>query len=226
MRDAILTYFNHQIDPAIAENQALVVNKMIAGKNVFFQPLFYNAKDGDVYPDQVINYALNQLFYVHDYDNVLILDIDCIPLGPQVIDYVFYRAAEGYLIGNAQRSHYIENDEHIFIGSSCLCLSRNTFERLGKPDFGPTKRGDIAEELTYRAEECGSPIEFFIPHDYEASPYGVENWALKGDLKPYGIGTTFMRTDGVHMFYHLFESRTNLNVERFVAKVAEVLNRE
>jgi len=223
MHNAILTYFNYQIDPRIPEYQHQVVNKFIAGLGIDFHPLYYNAKDGDLYPDQVIDYALNVLFYEKAYDNVLILDVDCIPLNPQALTYVFDKASNGYLIGNAQRSHYIDNDEHIFIGSSCLCLNKTVFEQLGKPGFVPTKRGDIAEELVFIAEAKNMPIEFLIPHDYESSPHGATEWALTGNLKPYGIGTTFMKMNGDLMFYHLFESRHNLNVDRFISKVQLVL---
>jgi hypothetical protein len=223
MKNTIFTYCNHQINPAIAENQQKVVSKFIEGTGIDFNPLKYNADCNDLFPDQVIDYALNVLFYEQGYDNVLILDIDCIPLSVHALDYVFGKASSGTLIGNAQRSHYIENDEHIFIGSSCICLNKSLFERLGKPSFHPTTRGDIAEELVYIAENQSEPIEFLIPHSYEASPYGAKDWALTGDLRPYGIGTTFMTKDGTPMFYHLFESRTNLNVERFIAKVTQVL---
>lgn len=227
MRNVIFTYCNYQIDPRIAENQSKVINKMIPNLNVDFPgPLFYNAKDGDMFPDQVIEYALDILFYQQLYDNVLILDIDCIPLNPKALTYIFDKASNGYLIGNAQRSHYIENDAHMFIGSSCICINKTVFEQLGKPKFTPTKRGDIAEELVYIAEARNMPVEFLVPHDYETSPHGAPEWALVGDLKPYGIGTTFMTMAGDLMFYHLFESRHNLNVERFLAKVQQVLNRE
>jgi hypothetical protein len=220
-KNAIFTYCNFQINPEIAENQKKVVEKLCE-HIADFHPLFYNAPNDKVYPDQVIDYGLNELFYNQRYDNVLVLDIDCIPLNQAALTRVFYQSSRGVLIGNAQRSHYIENDEHIFIGSSCMCINKQVYEQLGKPSMSPTSRGDIGEEFVYRADELGVPVEFFYPHSYETSPYGATSWALKGDLPHYGIGTTF--GDGRPRFYHLFESRTNLNVHRFVAKCQEVLN--
>lgn len=223
MKFAIFTYYNFQINPEISKHQHAVIQKLLAGTtHIDFMPLHYNGKDGDVYPDQAINYGINELFN-NGYDNVLILDVDCIPLSIEAIAYTFGRATQGYLVGNAQRSHYIENDEHLFIGSSCLCLSKTTFEKLGKPDFCPTSRGDIAEELTYLAEEKNIPIEMYLPESYEASPAGAASWALKGDLPHYGIGTTFKNDTSYAKFYHLFESRHNLNVDRFIAKCMEIL---
>lgn len=219
-KNAIFTYSNFQINPEIAENQKKVVEKFCE-HIADFHPLFYNAPNDQVYPDQVIDYGLNELFYNQMYDNVLVLDIDCIPLNQAALTRVFYQASRGILIGNVQRSHYIENDEHLFIGSSCMCINKLVYEKLGKPPMTPTARGDIGEEFVYRAEERGIPVEFLLPHSYEASPYGATSWALKGDMPHYGIGTTF--GDERPRFYHLFESRTNLNVPKFVAKCNEVL---
>lgn len=225
MKFAIFTYYNFQINPEIPKHQHTVVQTLLQGTtHIDFMPLQYNGKDGDVYPDQAINYGLNELFK-NGYDNVLILDVDCIPLNIETIAYTFARATQGYLVGNAQRSHYIENDEHIFIGSSCLCLSKTTFEKLGSPSFSPTKRGDIAEELTYLAEEKGIPLEIYLPESYEASPAGATSWALKGDLPHYGIGTTFKNDNGYAKFYHLFESRHNLHVDKFINKCKTVLEK-
>jgi hypothetical protein len=224
LKNAIFSYHNHQINPEIPKYQKLVIDKLVKEIGVDFHPLFYNAKDGDIYPDQVINYGLNELIYNQKYDNVLVLDVDCIPLNQQALTHIFYRASKNVLIGNAQRSHYIENNEHIFIGSSCMCVNRTVYETLGKPSMSPTARGDIGEEFVYLAEERNIPIEIFYPQSYEASPYGAESWALKGDLPHYGIGTTFESSDGRPRFYHLFESRTNLHVDKFISKCESVLN--
>jgi hypothetical protein len=220
-KNAIFTYSNFQINPEIAKHQKLVVEKFCE-HIADFHPLFYNAPNDQVYPDQVIDYALNELFYNQMYDNILILDIDCIPLDQLALTRVFFQANRGTLIGNVQRSHYIQNNEHLFIGSSCMCLNKSVYESLGKPAMTPTVRGDIGEEFAYLAEERNIPIEFFLPHSYEASPYGATSWALKDNLPHYGIGTTF--GDERPRFYHLFESRTNLHIDKFISKCNSVLN--
>lgn len=224
MKNAIFTYCNFQIDPRIAENQRKVVEHFTKGHPFDFMPLFYNEPDGVVFPDYVINYALKKLFYELSYDNILVLDIDCVPLSTDALYYIFEKASQGSLIGNAQRSLHIENNEHVFIGSSCFCINKNVFEQLGKPDMGPTVRGDIAEEFVYIAEEKNMPVEFLTPKFYESSPQGIESWPLRAGMNNYGIGTTFMNSDGKEMFYHLFESRLNLNVERFIKKCNLITN--
>jgi len=167
MRNCIFSYYNLQIHPNIIACQSQVIRKLLQNLKVEYIPLQYNAKDGELYPDDCINYALNELFYNRGYDSVLILDIDCIPLSTSAIKYTF--------------------------------------------------------ESTYLAEEKNIPIEMYLPDNFEAKPYGVDSWALKDDMKHYGIGTTFNNVMDNPMFYHLFESRTNLNVERFVKKSISIL---
>lgn len=223
MSNAIFTYCNFQIDPRIKLYQHGVINKFAQGIGVSFHPLEYKGKDGEMFPNQAIDFGLNSLFYEKNYDTVMILDIDCVPLSTRAIQYTFAKASQGVMIGNIQRSNHLSNNEHLFIGSSCLTLSKSTFEKLGKPTAAPNSRGDICEEWMYLAEEKNIPTEVFIPKTYETSPCLVENWPLKEGFNPYGIGTTFMSTDGEDRFYHLFESRTNLNVDRFVKKCLSLL---
>lgn len=224
MRNAIFSYCNFQINPEIAYYKKLVMDKLLPDTGYEYRFLEYKAKDGDLFPDDAINYGVATLFN-EGFDNILILDIDCIPLTIEALDYAFTQASKGILIGNVQRSHYLSNGEHLFIGSSCLCLNRDVFDRLGRPNFVPTTRGDIAEELVYIAEDIGLPIEFFEPEGYETSPYGCKEWELDETMNPYGIGTTFRRrSDKVPMFYHLFESRTNLHVDKFINKCRYVLD--
>lgn len=224
MRNTIFTYCNFQIHPDIAQSQSSVIKHLTKNLNIDFNPLTYNAKDGDMVPDQVIEYGIKEL-YNQGYDNILILDIDCIPLNIDALLYTFHKASQGVLIGNAQRSNHLDNNKHVFIGSSCLCLNRSVYERLGRPSFSPTNRSDIAEELVYIADDIGLPKEIYEPLSYEASPYGCDNWPLDDNMAPYGIGTTFKRYDGHPMFYHLFESRHNLHVDKFINKCKVTLEK-
>lgn len=223
VKKAIFTYCNFQINPDIKQYQRMVIDKFIQNTDIEFKFLNYNAPDGELFPDDAIHYGLGTL-YNEGYTNILILDIDCIPLSQEALLYTFEQSVNKVLIGNIQRSNYIQNDKHVFIGSSCLCIDKELHEQLDNVLFHPTKRGDIAEELTYKAEEYDKSIEFYVPDSFEALPAGGEAWPLREPYKDYGIGTTFVRqSDNKPMFYHLFESRTNLNVERFITKCRNVL---
>jgi hypothetical protein len=221
---AIFTYCNPDIDRKISHLQSKVIERFNKIPNCKYEFLLYNAKDGEIFPNQVINYGLNELFYKHNYETVLILDIDCVPLNEYAIDYVFSEAEKGKIVGNIQRSNHIENNQHVYVAPSCMCISKQMFEKLNHPSFDITNRSDIGEELCYIAEDNGIELEMFMPNSYEKLPYGDEKpWDLKDGMPKYGIGTTFINKHGKEMFYHLFQSRLNHFSDLFFLKCAKLL---
>jgi len=226
---AIFTYNNHQIDEKISYLQKQMVAKFNKNPKCKYEYLFYKKPDGEMVPDQVIDYGLQKLFYNDNYDTILILDIDCVPLSVEALEYIFDQAEAGVFIGNAQRSNHIENNKHIYPAPSCVCITKDMFEKLGKPSFKVTNRGDIGEELCYIAEQQSITIEMFMPSKYEALPYWGNNeedrkpWPLADGHPEYGIGTTFVNKNGDEMFYHLFQCRLNVFNNLFFLKCASVM---
>lgn len=224
---AIFTYSNHQIEDKIPYLQKQIINKFNTNKLCKYEYLHYKKPDGEMTPDQVIEYGLEKLFYEDNYHTILMLDIDCIPLSTEALEYTFDRAEEGVLIGNVQRSNHIENNKHIYPAPSCIALTKETYEKLGKPSWKPTNRGDIGEELCYIAEEKGIQIEMFMPSKYEEVPYFTNTerkpWPLQDGQPEFGIGTTFVDKDGNEMFYHLFQSRLNVFNHLFFLKCASIM---
>lgn len=220
----IFSYSNHQIEDKIITLQNKVIDKYNKIFNCKYEYLRYKEPDGKMFPDQVIDYAFQKLFYEENYETILMLDIDCVPLSTEALEYTFQQAEEGKLIGNVQRSNHIENNKHTYVAPSALCITRETFEKLGRPSFKTSNRGDIAEELTYLAEQKGIEIEKFMPKSYESLPFaGGKPWSL-GDGEPeYGIGTTFINKNNKEMFYHLFESRVHKFNDLFFLKCAQLL---
>jgi len=216
----IFTYSNYQLDPRTVELHKQVCEKLGTGI-CDYQYLFYNAPDGAVVPDQVIDYGLNQLF--QKYKTVLILDIDCVPLRPEALEYTFEQAEKGILTGNVQRSNHIENNKHVYVAPSCMGLTKAMFPQ-GIPSFRPTVRGDIGEELTYIFEQQGQPFEMYLPRVYQALPYQMDvPWDLNDEMPKYGIGTTFVNCNGMEMYYHLFQSRLKVFDHLFFTKCEELL---
>lgn len=221
---AIFTYCNPDVDRKISQLQGKIIETYNKIPNCKYEFLMYNAKDGEVVPDQVIDYGLQELFYKNNYQSVLILDIDCIPLNEEALEYIFTEAEKGKIVGNVQRSNHLQNDQHVYVAPSCICLTRDMFEKLGSPSFKITNRGDIGEELTYLAEQNNVEVEMFMPGHYEKLPYGDEKpWDLKDDMPKYGIGTTFVNKEGKEMFYHLFQSRLNYFSDLFFLKCAKLM---
>lgn len=220
----IFSYCNHQIDEKIPYLQAKVIEKFNDIPNCRYEFLKYQAKDGEVFPNQVIEYAFNTLFYEKNYDTILMLDIDCVPLSKEAILNAFEKAENGILYGNVQRSNHIQNNQHCYVAPSAMCITKEMYEKLGKPTFSPTSRGDIGEELTYVAEEKNIPIEMLMPHSYEKLPYDSNSpWDLAEGMPKYGIGTTFADKDKNPQFYHLFQSRVGVFNDLFFLKCADII---
>ena len=224
MKRAIFTYFNPQVDPELVQYQYKVIEKFNILENCTFEPLQYNANEYEISPDKVMDYAINHLFYEKNYDTILILDIDCIPLSTHALEYVFDKAEDGLLIGNVQRSCHIENGEHLYVAPSCMCISKKTFDKYDGLKFAITSRGDIAEEYTYLSEDNDVKVEMFMPSSFVRNPRHGTIWDLGKDKLEYGIGTTFSSDDGEEMFFHLFESRLSIWNSIFYDKCEYVLN--
>jgi hypothetical protein len=155
------------------------------------------------------------------------LDIDCIPLNTNALKYMFTIAEKDIMIGNIQRSNHIENNKHTYIAPSAICISKNYYEKLGKPSFSPNTKGDVGESLTYKAEELNMPFEMLMPSKYDTLPFQrSEPWPLSDDMLSYGIGTTFVNNKNDEMFYHLFQSSMNLHTNLFINKCIQVLTEQ
>jgi hypothetical protein len=176
--------------------------------------------------DAVNNFlAMNAKREDMNFDVIVILDIDCIPVNPKTIDYLIEKAVEGKYVGNIQRSNHIQNDEHVFVAPSLQAFTLDTYDKMGRPTFRETKRGDMSEELTYAAEEKGIPNEMYMPLRYErASPEAPDGWALATGMPRYGLGTTYGNEELGDMSYHHFQIRHPGNQKRFVEKCDEVLS--
>ena len=217
---AIFTYSNFQLNPLTIDYHKKVCEKF--GKGICdYHYLHYNAPDGQVFPDQVIDHGLRELF--KKYKTILILDIDCVPLSSEALEYAFSQAEKGILTGNVQRSNHIENNKHVYVAPSCMALTQDMFPD-GIPSFHPTPRGDIGEELTYQLEDLGKPFEMYLPLHFESLPYKMTiPWDLNDDMPKYGIGTTFVNDDNMEMFYHLFQSRLLVFDQLFFDKCESLL---
>lgn len=222
MNYCIFTAYNYQINSKVINSHNEVISNMIRGTGIQFVPLRYNLPRKYISQYQAVDYGLKNLF--SRYENILILDVDCIPLSKESLFYTMNSISNNVLIGCARRSMNIQNGNHIYVSSSCLGISRNLFFEINNPSFAPTERGGEAEEITYLTEEGGMPIEFFMPSYYESEPTDGSIWQLSSNDQRYGIGTTFIHESGKEMFYHLFESRKKIHDFRFLNKSLEVLN--
>lgn len=166
-----------------------------------------------------------------DHDVILFLDIDCIPLSDNAIDIYMRKAAEGKLVGNAQRSGHIDNAQHVFAAPSATAISRKSFLSLNTPSAVPTSRGDVMEEYTYAAEISKAvPVDLYMPLRYDSPPVRMSwetnqepFWRLSDTMPNYGIGTTFGSEQEGDLFYHNFQIFHPGQQERFWKKCESIL---
>ena len=221
MKRAILSFYDVAMDTHVVEYQQKVLNKF--NKSADYYPLLSQKTEEEILHYQGLDYGVGKLFD-DGYDTILILDTDCVPLNTYALEYIFSQAEKDVLIGNAQRSMHIDNDEHMYIGSSCLCLSKNLYEKFGRRTFAPDHiKADTCEYYSYDAEAHGVPIEIFMPKSYIRDDLGGK-WNLGKGRGSYGIGTTFINSLGVEMFFHLFSSRQRVYNTYFYDKCDEILN--
>lgn len=219
----IVSIFMKNIDTNMVTLQKQVVEKYNKSKVPFLQVL----TDGS--HAQTMQ-KIMELLEQNKYDAVLFLDIDAVPLSDDAIDYFLEQAYLGKLIGNAQRSNHIDNNQHVFAAPSAMAFTIETYHKAGKPSLEPNYRGDVAEELTFRAEESKIPVELLMPIRYDAEPVKFHweldqrpYWTLADNMPNFGIGTTF-GVDGKEMFWHMFQSFHLGQKERFEKKCKELLN--
>jgi hypothetical protein len=204
MKPIIVTGYNNHIDQRVVMYQKMVVDK-IRGNIPFFS---YDYTGSDMLHGDMCNKLIHKMFYEYreGADCILFLDIDCIPLSSQAIEWTFKKAYEGILVGNAQRSNHYENDQHVYAAASYLCFTRETFEKANSPTMSFSKKYDCAELLTVNCEKNNVPVTLLLPSHVERPNEDGEYWNLADGMPKYGIGTTFSN-GSIDISYHLFCSR-------------------
>jgi len=143
-------------------------------------------------------------------DVVLFVDNDCVPLSRKVVlQALRYAAEQRSFLGLAQASNHINGGRHVFAAPAFLAVSRMAWKQLGRPSCRSNPRADVAEELSWCAEEQGLTYRAWYPtHYHHASSEGL--WRL-GHYGHFGIGSVF-----AERVFHLYQGRFAHNVDLFV----------
>ena len=131
----------------------------------------------------------------------LILDIDAFPLSKYALKLTFVLAMLKGINGNIQRTNCIDNGKHLFIGPSYICFNTETMKNLKESAWIANKRSDVSEEITWVKPDLIDQ-NLFRPINTLFKPI----WALEGNKKVYGLGTTFGYKN-LPVNYHHFYSR-------------------
>ena len=151
-------------------------------------------------------------------DVVLFVDNDCVPLSREaVMEAIGWAGRHNSFLGLAQATNHINNGIHVFAAPAFLAIARSAWTTLGRPSCKPTARGDVAEELSWQAEEQGMVYKAWYPsHFHHPSREGL--WRL-GNYGTYGIGSVF-----AERVFHLYQGRFADNVDLFVQVCSSIRN--
>lgn len=184
--------------------------QVVAARNLNKYPHYDLNIQGPILPvGKVMDFFWRHNAAVYKHDIVVFLDIDAIPLTDDALDLFIEHAAEGNLVGNAQRSNHIDNHQHMFAAPSAVAMSQQTYDKLGHPSAEPTKRGDVGEEWTYAAEAYGVPVQLLMPIKWERPvirmPWETDQrptWQLAEGYPDYALGTEFGSADRPQIYHH------------------------
>lgn len=166
-----------------------------------------------IYQKKVFDYfdmELNQEFSPHnthhewldykinntDFDIIVFFDIDCIPLQPNLYEYIVDQINDDNSFIGIEQSNQDINHNFIYAGPACFAISRKVFEKMNKPSFNITKNYDVGGEFTYYAKDFN-----VIPKFFKFKSSSNKKWKLGEDRK-FGNGSIY--DDWI---YHQFEVR-------------------
>ena len=229
IKAGIFSFFMKNIPTEVETQQRRVVEKFNKSNYPFFQYLTEMphglSMDGTWHLNGINvrpNFNIPKKF---DFDVIMFLDIDAIPLNDAAIDLYIQQAYDGKLMGNIQRTNHLQNGQHTFVAPSAMAISVSTFLTIGKPSAVETYRSDVGEEYSFLAEKKGLNVVKYMPLRYEAAPDEAPNgWALADGMKTYGLGTTFGSSEeNIETFWHNFQIRLPGQPERFLNKCKQIL---
>ena len=176
------------------------------------------------YPIEQVKTLLKHGIAMDEYANnatcdfIIFFDIDCIPLHEDAISTLLANVATGdRIIGIASQSNHL-NKNHPYACAACLVLPLQWWKEMGQPTMRGNSRSDTAEEITWVAEEEGTPVGLLWPGEIE-DPC----WNLGLDKK-IGHGTSYYsHEDMIPLIYHAYECR--FGDSRFNKKCHEVLKK-
>lgn len=153
-----------------------------------------------------------------DFDIIVFFDIDCIPITPNLYEYIIDKLSDNNSILGIEQCN-IKKDG-IYAGPACFAITNDVFTKLGKPSFNPTYRSDTGGEFTFNSIENGVNVKLF-----NIKKSLNRKWKC-GD-KYFGNGTTYD-----NLLYHQFElgryyNHPDLKIYeyQFINKCKEILKK-
>lgn len=140
---------------------------------------------------------LDEQLQAADADDILLfVDIDCIPLNPEIIREAIEFAKKGGIWGCSQVSNHLSDPTHEFIAPLFHAIQKKTWLKIGSPSYQRDGDNDVGQRITRHAQAYAIPMHFSKPEFSLIPKYRFKHGY------PYGIGCFFQ--GGI---FHLYESR-------------------
>ena len=199
----IITAYNDMIPSNVVDGQRKIFEKF-GEKIIQIKPATWGGHA----------HTLDEWIKNNEWDHLIVLDIDCIPLNKDVI-----KNAREWVQNNIGLYSVAQNPNHIhnavdYASPAFIAFSKKTFEELGKPSFQGSNQPpwDVGGEFTYKALEKNIPVKLMYPSEVE-----IPKWKF-ADGSMFGIGTTYE-----NKVYHHFEGRRFARENLFTKKVKKIL---
>lgn len=207
MINKVVTFYNDLVNLNISKNQKKIFDFFEIELIHYTAP--FEIKDTRLFhPVSIDNFLRNE-----EYDNVLLIDVDCIPLDRYIIGDTFrWVEKNDGIFSYWQYANHIPNSKN-YCGVGYMCFSHALYEKLGEPSFvHDDLKYDVGGLMTIKANEMDVDI-YCLP----VTSCVIPRWHLEDKKTFFGIGTTYG-----YRIYHLYESR--IGRERmFIDKCNEVI---
>jgi hypothetical protein len=154
-----------------------------------------------------------------DCDAYIFFDIDCIPLKPNLYQYIIDTiVSKNCILGIEQCSGIATSSPTLlYAGPACFAITSQLYNYLGRPSFKNNERSDVAQELTHLCNTIGIDIQFF------------KHTSSKNYKWNLGIGKKFGNASIYDdWLYHQFEIKrdndNNQNIMEFIEKCKSILS--
>jgi len=205
----VFSCYMDNIPKKVIEYQKEVFNVLNLEINQEFTKLPYH----DYWLDEKINSI--------DFDILIFFDIDCIPLKPNIYDYIVEQIEDNNSIIGTEQVNQTRSPNWIYAAPSCFGITKSVFEKMNKPSFRLKPEYDCGGEFSWNAPKYDVNVKLF-----EIISSLNKKWNL-ANKKRYGNGTIY--DDWLyHQFeirYHQHDNIEQIHSYQFIKKCKEIIQK-
>lgn len=212
----VTSYSNQRVPFSIFQAQNQVLTNLVKNnKSIHWYPFRLKSRAMHYqFIDAITSVAFQR------YSNLVILDVDCVPLSLSALTHLIQSSFRGSFIGVEQYSSHTSCSDQPYISPVACAFNRNTFLNLGSPSAVQTPSGDVLQSFTNEALHLGLSVDIIPIIDH----LGDKRWVTP-DGRSYGIGTRYGYSIHNPLFYHNFcSSNQSLNQTDNISQFLKLCN--